>query len=64
MAYVIRHIPTELYIGSDEDHLTPDEAMQFDDETEAQECIQHLVSPADELEVVFHDSKRRETVDD
>lgn len=51
-SYVIRHKPTNLFTGSDEDFTDMDDANQFDSRSEAQEHIKYHVNPANEFEVV------------
>jgi len=50
--FVIKHKPTGLFIGNDEDHIKIGDATQFDHKIEAQEHILWLANPDVEFEVV------------
>lgn len=59
MTFVIRHIPTGVFIGSDGDHIISDDALKFRTISEAKQYIPMLVNPASEFEVLPSDPTRR-----
>ncbi|MBL4751980.1 MAG: hypothetical protein JKY52_00050 [Flavobacteriales bacterium] len=58
MTYVIKHKPTGLFLGSDEDHIISDDAMQFEQEGDAKEHISLLIQHGD-FEVTNNDPARK-----
>lgn len=52
MTFVIKHKPTGIFIGDDEDHIISDDAMQFEKEIDAKEHILWLANPRPDFEVV------------
>lgn len=58
MTFVIKHSPTGLYLGSDEDHIIADDALQFTSRGEAADYMELAVNALHEFEIVPNDPTR------